>query len=526
MPQGMSVGGVRRPAHEPHDRPVATGAGAAGEPAGDRPGRDVLTWLVGGVALVVYTLHGFNGVLSRDLAIYAYGAQHAAEGIPPYVAIFERTGPLAQLVPAVGVVAARILGIDDLLGMRILFMLLSVGCVVLVYVLARTVFGSRVTGLAAAAAFLTFKAFIDLATTGPREKTTMVLLLTLMVLALAKRKWWLAAAAASLATLTWQPAAFVCIVSLMAPLIGLRGADRRRAVGEMVIGGVVPVLATLAYFASMGAVRDLLDGFILVHLDYTVKRPFQTGPLGIWRGTKEGFGLSAWLIPIGLAGLVFAAALRARRAGPRGATLDPVVLAALSVIPAIGFTLYDFDRYPDAFVLLPFAALGLAFLFHEVVSRLPTGTWRGLAAVGWIGVALAVAVIYSVSNRDSMLDRQRASVAHVLQQLPPDATIMSVQAPHALVLAQKTNPTRHQMFDNGLTRYIDDTWPGGLTGFVDWVDRTEPTAIVWSGFYSGKAGGLRALVEQKYEKVGRVRGWIWYVHRDLDVDIDQQVWRK
>ena len=36
-------------------------------------------FLVGGVALLTYALHGFNGMLSRDLAVYSYAGQQVAE---------------------------------------------------------------------------------------------------------------------------------------------------------------------------------------------------------------------------------------------------------------------------------------------------------------------------------------------------------------------------------------------------------------------------------------------------------------
>ena len=54
---------------------------------------DPLLFAVGGVALVTYALHGFNGMLTRDLAVYSYAGQQVAEGVPPYLGILNRACP-------------------------------------------------------------------------------------------------------------------------------------------------------------------------------------------------------------------------------------------------------------------------------------------------------------------------------------------------------------------------------------------------------------------------------------------------
>ncbi|MGH3307408.1 MAG: hypothetical protein ACRDOX_06930, partial [Nocardioides sp.] len=55
------------------------------------PGRlggiDPLGPLLGALGAVVFLLHGFGGILTRDLALYAYGGQQFAEGVPPFVSV-------------------------------------------------------------------------------------------------------------------------------------------------------------------------------------------------------------------------------------------------------------------------------------------------------------------------------------------------------------------------------------------------------------------------------------------------------
>jgi hypothetical protein len=109
---------------------MSTATGTRQETAPDRwarlRGADPLTAVVCVVSLAVYLPHGFAGYLSRDLGLYSYGGQLVAEGVPPYVGTLNRAGPLAQLIPGIGAFLARAVGVDDLLGMRVLFLLLTV----------------------------------------------------------------------------------------------------------------------------------------------------------------------------------------------------------------------------------------------------------------------------------------------------------------------------------------------------------------------------------------------------------------
>jgi hypothetical protein len=89
--------------------------------------------------------------------------------------MFERTGPLAQLIPGIGVLAARAANVDDIIGIRVLFTLLAAASVSLAYLLGRDFCHSRLAGLASAAALLCFEGFIYFASNGPSEKTAMVL---------------------------------------------------------------------------------------------------------------------------------------------------------------------------------------------------------------------------------------------------------------------------------------------------------------------------------------------------------------
>ena len=218
---------------------------------------DPITPLVGLVALVVYSLHGFGGVLNRDLGVYAYAGQQFADGVPPYEGILNRAGPLAHMLPGVGMVAGRLVGVDDVTSARVLFMLFAVGAVCATYVVGRDLFSSRLAGLASAASLLSFLGFIEYATNGPREKTPMVLFVLLAMWMLTRQRFLAAGVFIALAALTWQPAFLLAVTAGVLAAV-LRPERRIRSLAEIGIGGAVTTAAFAVYFLATGATQRVL----------------------------------------------------------------------------------------------------------------------------------------------------------------------------------------------------------------------------------------------------------------------------
>ena len=415
------------------------------------------------VALVVYLLHGFEGPLSRDLAIYSYGGQLFAEGVAPYVGVLNRAGPLAHVIPGIGVAAARAVEVDDVLGMRVLFMLISVACIGLCYRLGRDLFRSRLSGLAAAATLLSFEGFTTYATYGPREKTAMVLFVLAALLSTVHRRWLTAGVFIALATLTWQPAFLAALAAATVAILAGPPVARLRALGRVVLGGLIPSVATVAAYAAIGQLRVFLDAFVLINARYTQQGSMLDDPTYLWRTMVKGYGWTLALVVLGTLLLMGFAAL----ALVRGQTRTDHRQAALAgcgayAVAGLLWSMRAFDAWPDAMVILPAAAMGLGAVAGTLARRMPRVGL--LATIGWVVVATALAVGYSVGTRDTTLTDQRGSVAAVLDVVPPGSRILSVEAPQSLVLAHQRQRSRFQAFGNGLLAYVDDTWPGGSAG--------------------------------------------------------------
>ena len=477
---------------------------------------DPLTVLSSLVALGVYLPHGFDGKLSRDLGLYAYGGQRLAEGVPPYVGIVNITGPLAYLVPGVGAVAARIVGADQILGMRVLFMLISIACIGLAYVLGRDLFRSRLAGLATAAALLCFQGFINYATYGPREKTLMVLFLLAVLLSIVHQRWFVTGVFISLGTLTWQPVFLPAIAGALAAVLLGVPAGRLRALGLVVVGGLVPTVVTVGAYAAIGRLQLFLDDFVLISARYIHQTSLMDLSGWGYGLMVKGYGGSVWVFFIGVVALlVLSIRGLVRREGRREAQTAALVGSGAALVVAIVWTINAFNSWPDAFPLLPLAALGIGGIVDLLAERLPTRAALA-GTIAWVLVATGMSLAYSIGSRNEDLDHQRESVRTALGVLPPGSRILSVEAPQPLVIAHQRNLSRFQLFGSGLIDYLDDSWPGGGAGYAHWVAERRPALIAVGNDRLPRWWSPE--LARDYRRVGTSVGWAWYARRDLGAD--------
>jgi hypothetical protein len=272
-------------------------------------------------------------------------------------------------------------------------------------------------------------------------------------------------------------------------------------------------VATLGlWFSVADTWRESLDAFWLINARYTIADPLLPRLGQEWRELQEAYGVSLVFLVGGLAALAVLSiggfSRRVRRDHPSVSILAGYTVAALV---GLAWNLREYDDWPDLFPLLPLAAIGIGGLVLGATHR-----WSARSAViagaAWALVVTAIAVYDSATTRDYRLVEQRESVAAVLDRLPPDATITSLEAPQALVLTGRRNPTRHQMFSKGLDDYLNDTWPGGIAGFrrdvvasgPDLIVMRDPTTETW-----------RASISPEYVYIGRAPDWFWFARATL-----------
>lgn len=471
--------------------------------------------VVGLVALGIYALHGYQGLLNRDFGVFTYGGEHVARGVPPYVGIFNSVGPLADAVPGAAIWSGDLVGLSPVLSERILFTLLSAACCSLVCVLARDTFGSRAAGFVAPAVFLVFERFLQLATDGPREKTAMLVFLLAALILVGRQRWLTAGIGTALATLTWQPALAVAVAAVVvAVLVGQRA--RARPLARFLVGGAIPSLVTVLYFAAAGALRPAIEGFVLVNLEDTTQPSALTSPGPTWSMLWRDYHATLIVELVGLVALLLLAvsAVPSLRCSTSPVARRLVTVGAGAAAGSV-WTVLVINGGPDLFVLLPFGALGVTGLVM-LLARRATRRIRTclVAAVVCLGVVTALAE--SVGTRNHDLVQERADIAAVLATQPSAAQVLSIDAPEVLAISQRDNPTRYQLFDAPMDTYFDRTRPGGLASYAREIGRLRPAFVVVGKGHGGP--WLTPVLARDYWRVGSGTDWTWYLSRTAGAD--------
>src|SRR3954447_16156407 len=203
-------------------------------------GGAALALLVGGL---LFTRFSIYGNLWRDEAIYAYGGQQLADGVPVYLGIFDPKPPLPTFLTAIGAIAGQVVGKDELVMMRAEFFVFALLAVVAVYWLGLRLWKSPLAALAGAVVFASFKGFAMDAFPGPDAKTPGIFLAVLSLGLLVRRKWFLAALAGSLAFLDWQPLGVYAAAAVIAAVLASTPEEARWKRGARALAGAVIPLA-------------------------------------------------------------------------------------------------------------------------------------------------------------------------------------------------------------------------------------------------------------------------------------------
>jgi hypothetical protein len=295
-------------------------------------------------------------------------------------------------------------------------------------------------------------------------------------------------------------------------------ADRRRAAARLVLGGLIPLAVAAVYFAAVGALGDFVLGFVVLNARYNRGSSLLTHLGDDWTSMQQGYGVSLWFFFLGLVTVLVLTVVAVRRPEVRRSTPWLPFVAALGPAVVVDFlwNFRDFDSWADAIPMLPVAALGVGALAAILRERLSRRAAR-VITFGWVVVTLVTALIYSVTFHDSRLVQERRSVTAVLSRLPAGATVLSIEAPQPLVLTDRRNPTRYQMFTGGMEDYVDHVWPGGLAGYAGYILRTRPEVVaIGPNQYTVWGAALRS----GYSWVGCGSDqWRWYADRRLGAKV-------
>lgn len=468
----------------------------------------------------VYSRYGFWGTLLRDDALYIYGGRRLAEGIPPYLGIFDFKGPITPMVTGIGVVISNWLGWDDVYTIRLLFLLISSLAVVAIYQLGKRLFQSQRVGIFAALTCLGFFAFAKAAASGPRPKTLVVLFGTLSLLFTSRKMWFWAGFLGALSALTWQPAGIFMLVTILIAAMQPR-EERLRAVSRSFLGIGLPTAALAAYFISQNAFGELLDGILLFHVRYMVRPPatlishLTTPAINIFKSYRMMFPP----IVIG-SGMVFYLCVWRRslhnslKDMVSGDEFSPLLF---SFPMFVMWSLVDFQGGWDFFVFLPYVAIGFA-CFLDIAVRGIEKYFEG-AGRRWIPrsvtPAICMALIGSawldihINSEDGYL-KQVEAATEIERRFGKDVKLFSLGVPEVLVVMRRVSPTPYIVLLEGIDEKIHATTPQGFTGWVNDLAAYDPDLIAM-----GPTGGthipeLGMWVTARYHEE-QIGPWLFYV---------------
>jgi hypothetical protein len=448
------------------------------------------SFLIIAFSALVFSLYGLGLPLERDNSIYLYAAQRLVEGVPPYLSIFDVKTPLTSFVNALLLLPSQIIFDEPLHGVRIGNMVIVTVTSLLTYRLAMKMFSRKGTALFAPLAMLGFQGYTLMAAVGGRPKVLLLLFLLLALNFLWDRRWFAAGLASALCVFTWQPSGIVLIASLVfAANSGER--DRLRA-PVLMLGGFLLVTALLsAYFVFMGAFQEFLHGSLLAH--WFVERTVEQSELReIVHAIQNGFPFSSSLIVLGLLSIVPFLAVEAWVNWNKHRSASPELAYLLMLVMLVTWSMFDFQAYPDFFVLLPFAALGIQWVLQNLASVIGNTfgfEWRHrCVAAQWVLVCFLLtaplfAFVGSKIAAGPTLDDERARYETIIRTALGEEgvgrkNVLVLEIPEILALLQLDNSTPYIVQMDGIDRYVASRFGGGIEGWFDAMEAAKPDLLI------------------------------------------------
>jgi hypothetical protein len=434
----------------------------------------------------------FSQIEVGDSAGYDYIAQSILRGQLPYRDVVDIKSPGSMYLSAGAMAAGKLVGLGDVVSVR-LFQSLLVGllCVVTFYV-ARAYLRNTMAALIAAVFPLVSYKFAEWMVVGTQPKLSMMLFGMLSLLFIAKDKPFLAGAFSMLSFLCWQPGLMFTGVAVLMFSRYLTSWRDLRAM-KVVIGSVLPLAIVLGYFYSQGALQDLWAWTIT--FNYSVFGPeTQRGPLlglnHIWSVTKRAFGPDAVLAPLGVAGFVMFAAQRIQSRLNKSENVE-LFRDAILIPPVIyfAFCIINMQSGPDLIPFVPFFGMFSGWLLVRLgelamsreQSRRRKIRWEllapGAALTLFLFVALARGAAYRIPPGFTLQDQDRA-FEKIAALLGPDDKVYVHGYAELLVLLNRPNLNPYPFLNQGIDGFAASRRGGDFKLILDEMESQRPKLVV------------------------------------------------
>lgn len=461
--------------------------------------------------------------IPHDTTYHIYAAQQILDNHPIYRDVAIIKAPLSDFASALAIWVARVIGISDIMGTRLMSLSVVMATASVTYLAGTVLFRARAAGILAGLLMAGWNFWGMRSVAGPEPKAFVILFSLLALVWIAQSRWGWAGLAASLAMLSWQPALIIAAIAGFAAFVAPwsephKGASSNFRVGlgqagRVALGFAAPMLALLVYLMvnnAVGAAYNAAIGANITHFNNNQARVplFQTMDENfaeiIEDGTLYCFSASEYyLVGLGVLGFLgilgqhIVSGTRQKRA-PFNLRTTPLLLFGLGFY---AFTLIDFDYCPDLIPFLPVLALSAGWL-ASVFARKAAGLLaRGGADAGGAGDAttggtrqrtayyallaiIAGGIVYFYLldtwgyrvTATSFLDQLQVTQA-AAKYVGPDDRVLAFGNALVLIELRRTNATKilHLGSKSGLGVLVSE--PGGAQGMVDSLAADPPKLV-------------------------------------------------
>lgn len=465
------------------------------------------------VAAVVLSRVGIDGFLFRDESIYAYSGQQFAHNVPPYVSTLDPKGPAASFLCGAAALLAHLVGVDDVLTMRVAFFVCAVLTAVAIYLLVLQVWRSPLAAFTSAVVFACFRGYAQDALRGPDAHTLGPLFAVGAMWFALRRQWFWAAFIASTAALVKQTYGMYGLVIVVAAVL-FSPEQRLKAFLRALLGTVVPIALTVGYFAVEGALRPFYESAIAfaftgLHRAVSLTVPERLALIaGVVSHAYQFSGILFWLGTALLIAVAVVVWVTWRGPRLRAPWLPTMFVIGLTMLGQWIYTSLDFISYDDLYQLLPYAAIGFGAAIALGVPRFRAA----LQARIRVGVAVAVTALVVLSciwltrdpKNDTRLINQRAMGCALNSIIPPHTELLALGDPTPLVLTHRRNPNRYIYLESGVARWKVEHTVGGFHGWAEQVTEPEISAIALNAW----KGDLVPRMKKAIKRAGFEPRWV------------------
>lgn len=454
--------------------------------------------LVIGVA-VMLAYRPWRHMEINDSAVYDYMAQGILRGEIPYRDAIDSKGPGSLYLSALVMAIGKLVGLQDIIAVRLFYALLVGLLCVVTYFVARIYLRSRIAGVIAFLIPLMSDHFAEMMITGTRPKVPMILfgLMTLILIARDKPFW--AGVCSMLSCLCWQPGlAFTGVALLMFSRYLTSWRDLRAV--NVLAGAAIPFAIVIGYFFFAGALGDLWTW--TVRYNYTVYLPEANVPppaalAQVWRLANDAMGANIIWVKLSIAGFIVYALVRIwtrfkERKLVGGADLfkDAILIPPLI---HLAFCIVNWQGEEGLIPFFPFIGIFAGYLVVTIargISAISIIKRNAVAVriVEWAPVIPVILICLSVINhaRDfefnpgRTLQDQEAAYKIVAEQLGPDDQIYVHGTLELLVFLHRPNMNPYIFLPYGKDEYIGSKVPGGFKAIVDEMEARKPKIVALS----------------------------------------------